>query len=301
MRPWPFQWVHHNLMSKYSPTSVLPAKLVEDSAWANGKCMDGFVKCIGSEMLFQASESDDTAETDAWPFSDVKKLVFCHFFRPNTYRTRLENQTPTIFSGSPEECMSSLAPTECDKGQADDDDDDEHNESEIEVWLGLESEQSDFVWGASDWHALQVEFYKMCWRRFNRYEATKPQNLFGDMLKLVYTYFFVSKLQPVNCNGAPNHNSSQDVPGVADAETGAASDSDSFFSHHLVQEKMKSTRRMRCQILLNFNYPSYCSQLVRDFLDWLNIVRPGTKALITYQVGDRSFLHRSFRNQFMFP
>ena len=32
----------------------------------------------------------------------------------------------------PEECMSSLAPTEYDKGLQDDDDDD-HNESEIEV------------------------------------------------------------------------------------------------------------------------------------------------------------------------
>ncbi|CAJ1343709.1 unnamed protein product [Effrenium voratum] len=64
--------------------------------WASGKANDA-PKC---EMLLQASESDDTAET---------------------------------------ECMSSLAPTECEKGLPDDDDD-EHN-SEMEDVVGPEDAQ----------------------------------------------------------------------------------------------------------------------------------------------------------------
>lgn len=78
-----------------APNEVALKYESEDSTWANGKCLVDGAKCV--EMLFQASESDDTAET---------------------------------------ECMSSLAPTEYDKGLQDDDDDD-HNESEIEDVPGI--------------------------------------------------------------------------------------------------------------------------------------------------------------------
>lgn len=78
-----------------APNEVALKYESEDPTWANGKCLVDGAKCV--EMLFQASESDDTAET---------------------------------------ECMSSLAPTEYDKGLQDDDDDD-HNESEIEDVPGI--------------------------------------------------------------------------------------------------------------------------------------------------------------------
>ncbi len=103
-------------------------------------------------MLFQASESDDTAETEPcqWETSKMKHTMFvyntCTFLVfylcftcisiissfSNALSFSVLTQIWAQLKLRSEECMSSLAPTEYDKGLQDDDDDD-HNESEIEV------------------------------------------------------------------------------------------------------------------------------------------------------------------------